>query len=83
LTSKFGWNVHDRGVVTITVNRVYSESPGHAAKNVADLGADSVFYSANEPNQSVSFDFRSLTIAPTHYSLRMYRPGANSYHLKN
>jgi hypothetical protein len=83
LTSKFGGNVHDRGVVTITANRVYSDNPNYATKNAADLGTDSYFNSANEPNQSISFDFRNLTIIPTHYSLRTHSSGPNDSHLKS
>jgi hypothetical protein len=74
LTSKFGGNVHNRGGVIITANRVYNSDPSHAVKNVADFGTDSVFNFANEPNQSISFDFRNLTITPTYYSFRMYTP---------
>jgi hypothetical protein len=83
LTSKFGGNVHDRKIVTITANHVVADHPNDAAKNVADLGTNSYFHSANEANQSISFDFRNLTITPTHYSLRMNSPGPNHYHLKN
>jgi hypothetical protein len=83
LTSKFGGNVHDRNVVTITANRAYDDHPYYAAKNVADLGTNSHFHSPNEANQSISFDFRNLTIAPTHYSLRVNNSDRNSYHLKN
>jgi hypothetical protein len=83
LTSKFGGNVHDRNVVTITANRAYDDNPHNAAKNVADLGTNSYFCSANEANQSISFDFQNLTITPTHYSLRMHSPDPNYCHLKN
>jgi hypothetical protein len=83
LTSKFSGNSHDRSVVTITANRVINDNPGCAAKNVTDLGTDSIFYCANQSNQLISFDFRSLTITPTHSSLRMHTPGPNNYHVKN
>jgi hypothetical protein len=83
LTSRFGGNVHDRGVVNITANRVASDSPGYAAKNVADLGTDSFFHSVNEPNQWICFDFKEMKIRPTHYSIRMHSSGPNSFHLKN
>jgi hypothetical protein len=83
LTSKKGGNVHDRDVVTNTANRVWSDDPSYAAKNAAALGIDSYFHSANEPNQSISFDFRNLTITPTHYSLCTYSSGPNFCHLKS
>jgi hypothetical protein len=69
--------------MTIIANRAYDGHPYYAAKNVADLGTNSYFQSANEANQSISFDFRNLIIPPTHYSLRMNSPGPDSYHLKN
>jgi hypothetical protein len=83
LTSKFGGNVHDRGVVHITANRSYSDDPSYAAKNVADLGTDSYFQSAYEANQSICFDFKKMTITPTHYSIRTNSYGPNGYHLKS
>jgi hypothetical protein len=83
LTSRFCGNVHDRCIVNITANRPYNDSPSNAAKNVADLGTDSVFHSVNEPNQSICFDFKAMQIRPTHYSIRMYSAAPNQYHLKN
>jgi hypothetical protein len=83
LTSRFGGNVHDCGVVDITANRSYTGDGNHPAKNVADLGTNSYFLSANEPDQSISFDFKEMTVQPTHYSIRMYSPGPNYSHLKN
>jgi hypothetical protein len=43
LTMECGGNVHDRGVITITANRPVNDSPNWAAKNIADLEADSSF----------------------------------------
>jgi hypothetical protein len=83
LTAKFGGNVHDRGVVHITANRVLSNHPNYAAKHVADLGTDSNFYSANDANQSICFDFKKMKITPTHYSIRTNSSGPNSSHLKS
>jgi hypothetical protein len=48
-----------------------------------DLGTDSYFYSASDANQSICFDFKKMTITPTHYSIRTSRNGPNSYQLKN
>jgi hypothetical protein len=83
LTSRFGGNVHDCGVVDITANRSYIDNPGHAAKNVANLGTNSDFHSRNESNQWICFDFKAMKIRPTHYSIRTFGPGPNNYHLKN
>jgi hypothetical protein len=83
LTAKFGGNVHDRGVVHITANRPCNDSPSYAAKNVVDLGTDSYFRSAYEANQSICFDFKKMTITPTHYSIRTNSNDRNGYHLKS
>jgi hypothetical protein len=72
LTSRFGGNVHDRNVVNITAHRDAYNSDGHAAKNVADVEDYSYFYSASEPNQSICFDFKTLRIKPTHYTIRTH-----------
>jgi hypothetical protein len=83
LTSRFCGNVHDRCVINITANRPYNDHPSYAPKNVADLATDSSFGSANEPNQSICFDFKEMQIRPTHYSIRMSSAAPNAYHLKN
>jgi hypothetical protein len=83
LTSQFGGNVHDRGVVLITTNRTADDHPVYAAKNVADLGNDSFFHSANKSNQWICFDFKTMKIRPTHYSVRTHGGGPDFHHLKN
>jgi hypothetical protein len=83
LTCRFGGNVHERGVVGITANRPVNAESCNAPMNLADLGTDSYFHSVNEPNQSICYDFKEMKIRPTHYSVRMYPAGRNSYHLKN
>jgi hypothetical protein len=83
LISKFGGNVHDHDIVTITANRTLNDDPSHTAKNAAGLGTDSCFHSAYELDQSISFDFRNLRIIPTHYSLRTYHSGSNCCHVKS
>jgi hypothetical protein len=69
-TREHGGNVHDRGIVKITSSEPYSDSSSYAAKNVADLTADSWFYSKNAPNQWLCYDFGDRRINLTHYSIR-------------
>jgi hypothetical protein len=83
LTSGIGGNVDDKNVVNITANRVCDSNPWYAAKNVADFESNSCFLSANEPNQSICFDFKTLRIEPTHYTIRTLNAGPNGSHLKN
>jgi hypothetical protein len=70
LTSKHGGNVSDTNIVTITASSVYSGSSSYVAKNAADLTADSYWYSANEDNSWLCYDFKNMRIKPTHYSVR-------------
>jgi hypothetical protein len=81
LTAKFGGNVHDRGVVNITA---YVDQGGTIGpKNVADLSSDSIYNSGGVPNQWICFDFKTMQVAPTHYTVRSYSAGPNGWHLKN
>jgi hypothetical protein len=70
LTTEFGGNVHDRGVVAITAHRPCSDYPGFAAKNIADLEANSYFDCANESDMWVCYDFKTLKVGLTDYSIR-------------
>jgi hypothetical protein len=76
LTRKYGGNVHDRGAITITADASYSDSSGHAAKNAADLTADSHFYSKPATNQWLCYDFGDGRVNLTHYSLRSRSSGS-------
>jgi hypothetical protein len=84
LTRKRNGNVHDRGIVTITSHEPYNENTWNAAKNAADLTADSYFYSKNAPNQWICYDFGDCQIKLTHYSIRSRHNGnTNDYHPKS
>jgi hypothetical protein len=84
LAQKCGGNVHDRGVVNITADRPYDGDSSHAAKNIADLTADSCFECANAENMWICYDFKNLKIWPTHYSLRSQYDGSSGFrNLKN
>jgi hypothetical protein len=75
--------VQDDNTVTITANRAYTDRPGNPAKNVPDIGANSVFSSANEPSQTISFNFGNLTAAAAHDSLCAQSSAQNGNHLKS
>jgi hypothetical protein len=70
LTLECGGNVHDRGVVSITADRPWDDSSGCAAKNIADLEANSVFYCADAADMWVCYDFKARKVALTDYSIR-------------
>jgi hypothetical protein len=76
LTQRCGGNVHDCGCVIVTS----STSPLrlYPPKLAADLPATTFFYSENEPNQWLCYDFQRMRVTPTHYSIRSVqtaRPG--------
>jgi len=72
LTSQFGGNVHEKGVVDIKSDRPYSSSPDHAPKNIADLEIHSNFDCADAENMWVCYDFKNRRVRLTYYLLRSY-----------
>jgi hypothetical protein len=84
LTKRHGGNVHDRGIVCVFADRAYNGEAHHAAKNAADLKADSCFHSANDSDQLIGFDFREMMrIMPSHYSVRSNGRQPNCSHLRS
>jgi len=59
-----------KGVVGITASSVSENDPECTSRNAADLGTDSYFSSRNEPGQGICWDFKTLRIEPTHYTIR-------------
>jgi hypothetical protein len=82
LTAECGGNVHDRGVVTITADRPYDSRPDHAARNIADLEADSVFEFDNAPDMWVCYDFQNRKVVLTDYSIKSF-PTKEQVNLKS
>jgi hypothetical protein len=60
----------EHGAVKVTGSEVRRGRPEFAAKNAADLGSDSVFYSGSKPEQWLCYDFSDMVVIPTHYSIR-------------
>jgi hypothetical protein len=70
LTRECGGNVAEHRLVRITRSSVRRDDAEFAAKNAADLGSDSVFYSGSEPEQWLCYQFSDMVVIPTHYSIR-------------
>jgi hypothetical protein len=72
LTAKYGGNVHDKGVVEITASSVEKSWCGTEVppRNTADIKSDSYFESENKPDQWICWDFKTLIIEPTYYTVR-------------
>jgi hypothetical protein len=105
LMRECGGNVHDGQAVDVTSGSfeketfganphsgAYENRPDCAAKNAADLDADSVFGSAYRPpsenipytmNNWVCYDFKERRIVPTHYTIRTYGNSPGTGHLKS
>jgi hypothetical protein len=81
LTGKCGGNVHGRGVVEITASSVFWTD--YSPRNTADLGSYSFFFSQNEPGQWIYWNFRTLRIEPTQYTIQTSNDGSNWCHLKS
>jgi hypothetical protein len=83
LTRCGGGNVHDRGLVNITTWR---DNSSHPVKNVANLDDNSIYDAPgawSTPNHWICFDFKSMEVTPTHYTIRSYGGGPNTWHLKS
>jgi hypothetical protein len=77
LTKEHGGNVEDRGIVSISSSSV---SGRLSPKNAADLGQQNYFHSLGQPNQWLSYDFKTRRVKITHYSIAAH---ANNYYLRS
>jgi hypothetical protein len=70
LTSQYGGNVSDRGIVNLSGSTTIGSST--SAKNAVDLLSNSFFHSPHEPNQWLCYDFKNRKVRPTHYSIHAH-----------
>jgi hypothetical protein len=84
LTARCDGNVSDKGIVVVTASSQLSNATAYAAKNAVDLTASSYFFSANQVNQWISYDFGDSRIKPIHYSIRSdYNGGTGGHNPKS
>jgi hypothetical protein len=76
LTSQYGGNVSDGGLVNVSGSTAGTSNP---AKSAVDLLPTCLFHSLNKPNQWLCDDFKSRKIRPIQYSVHVY-PG---YYLRS
>ena len=62
-------NVYDSGVVGITGKPYRSAFFGYGPRNVVNFDNSSYFWSINQPNQSLTFDFKERRVALSAYAL--------------
>ena len=65
LTRECGGNVHEKGIVEVIGSTCIGES--YQAKNAADLGTESYFWSDDEPKSWIRYDFRGQRVIPCGY----------------
>lgn len=81
LTKNCGGNVHERGIVNITASGF--DGDAYEPKNVADLSEDTRFYSTDEENAWICYDFKDRMVIPESYSVRSFGYGPGGCHLKS
>jgi hypothetical protein len=85
LTNKCGSNVHTHRLVRITASSVSppSRNSTYHPKHLADLLEYSIFDSQDLPDQWVCYDFGTMRLTATHYTIRTTGAGERGPHLKS
>ena len=81
LTRECGGNVHNKGIVNVTASSVANES--NHPKNATEFETKQDFYSQNEPNSWICYDFKERRVIPTSYSARSSYGGPGGDNLKS
>jgi hypothetical protein len=83
LTKKFGGNIHTKGVIAATSKDPFGNDVKYPS-TALDYENTNYYYSENLPGQWICFDFKGMTIQPTHYSIRTYTgDGPGGRHLRD
>jgi hypothetical protein len=80
LTRKCGGHIGNRGIISITASSVY-DPINYPLRNIADFENRTFFFSKNDVNSWICYDFKNMGIKPIHYSIRS-RPDDN-HHLRS
>jgi hypothetical protein len=94
LSRKYGGNVHDKGIVTITSSSIYGDDPQYSPTNLAgpsSLYCDDPYgfapnqhFSSNDAvNQWVQWDFHDMRVNPTEYCIQSHGSARNGSHLRS
>jgi hypothetical protein len=78
LTAKCDGNLHDREIVNVT-----SSNNGNIPRNIAALTGHNYFFSLNAQNQTFTYDFKQMIVAPTHYTIRTHGCSQDGHHIKS
>jgi hypothetical protein len=87
INSQHGENLHDRGIVEVFASPCHNGGSWNkltvAAKNVLDFGNDTFYISENAAEEVIGYDFKTMRVCPTHYSLRSSGHGVNGANPKS
>jgi hypothetical protein len=84
LCQKHKSNVHDLGIVDITMSSCYGSDLSYAGKNVIDFHNDMYCCTTGEQNQWICFNFKRKKVFATHYSIQTRNNcGVNSHNSKS
>jgi hypothetical protein len=73
-------NPHDKGVVIAFAADAYDSQGANQPKNAADVTTDTYFFSKDELNQHMGYDFKNMRVIPTHYALRSHSDSVGGRH---
>jgi hypothetical protein len=87
LRSRYGGNLHDQGIVEVVASPCANGGAWNdftvAEKNVLDFENNTLDLSECTAGRMIGYDFKTMRICPTHYSLRSNLNGVNGAHLKS
>ena len=84
LTNEFGGNVHHKGIVNVTASSVHGQEHENQPYSVTELDSQSEFFSNNEKDSWVCYDFRERRVKPRSYTVRsMFNMCRGKHYLKS
>jgi hypothetical protein len=70
-------NLHDKRIISVT-GTPYNTASTYQPQNVVDDLTNSFFLSSNSPKSTLTYDFKDMKVAVTHYLLRTNHGGVNA-----
>jgi hypothetical protein len=83
LSRKYGGNIHEKGIVTITSSSVYANDSQYSPQNLVDPSPGRFFCSSDGAIEWVQWDFHGIRVSPSHYSIQTHNSPVGSAHLKS
>lgn len=74
LTDKAGGNLHDKGIIETSTNGL---DKSNLPKHLLDFNESSFYHSGNASDIWIIFDFKTMKIKPTNYSIKCYKSGTH------